>query len=109
MNDSWLENPVSTKSGEDSGLSFIQGVFWTPSLFGDAAGRGEASIQWGPVLLFFLLLILALLFVVGIQFFNPRSASAWRHPSWKINPFLLSEPLQPFHLLGFIFLARGHF
>lgn len=88
-------------------LSFLQGVVWTPSLFGDAPGRGEGSIQWGPVLLFFLFPMVALLFIIGIQFFNPRSASAWRYPSWKINPFLLSEPLQPLHFLGFVFLATG--
>ena len=51
--------------------------------------------------------IVGMLFVVGIQRINPRSASTWRYPSWSINPFLLREPLQFFHLGGFFFIAAG--
>jgi hypothetical protein len=51
--------------------------------------------------------IIGLLFVVGIQRLNPRSAPIWRYPSWSINPFLAREPLQFFHLGGFYFLASG--
>ena len=51
--------------------------------------------------------IVGLLFVVGIQRINPISAPIWRYPSWSINPFLLREPLQFFHLGGFYFLASG--
>lgn len=48
-----------------------------------------------------------ILFVVGIQRINPLSAPTWRYPRWSVNPFLLREPLQFFHLAGFFFLAAG--
>lgn len=49
--------------------------------------------------------IFGMLFVIGIQRFNPRSAPTWRYPSWYINPFLLREPLQFFHLGSFIMFS----
>lgn len=51
--------------------------------------------------------VVGMLFVVGIQAFNPRSASVWRYPNWSINPFLLKEPIQFFHFGGYYFLALG--
>jgi hypothetical protein len=61
-----------------------------------------------PILgVIFIFGIVGMLFVVGIQAFNPLSASVWRYPSWHINPFLLKEPLQFFHFGGYYFLALG--
>lgn len=61
-----------------------------------------------PILgVIFIFGVVGMLFVVGIQAFNPRSASVWRYPSWSINPFLLKEPLQFFHFGGYYFLALG--
>lgn len=51
--------------------------------------------------------MVAMLFVIGMQRINPRSAPTWRYPSWTVNPFSLQEPLQFFHLGGFFFLATG--
>ena len=51
--------------------------------------------------------IASMLFIIGIQRVNPRSAATWRYPSWSINPFLLQEPLQFFHLASFTFIAVG--
>ena len=51
--------------------------------------------------------IIGMLFVVGVQRLNPRSAQSWRYPNWSVNPFSLREPLQFFHLGGFFFLACG--
>jgi hypothetical protein len=48
-----------------------------------------------------------MLFIVGIQRFNPRTAAVWRYPAWTVNPFLLREPLQFFHLGGFFVFAAG--
>jgi hypothetical protein len=48
-----------------------------------------------------------MLFVVGVQVKNPRSAEVWRYPQWSINPFLLTEPLQFFHLGSFAMIAMG--
>jgi len=61
-----------------------------------------------PILgVIFIFGVVGMLFVVGIQAVNPRSASVWRYPSWSINPFLLKEPLQFFHFGGYYFLALG--
>lgn len=61
-----------------------------------------------PILgVIFLFGIIGMLFVIGVQTINPRSATTWRAPSWNINPFLIKEPLQFFHFGGFYFLACG--
>jgi hypothetical protein len=51
--------------------------------------------------------VVGMLFIVGIQAFNPRSAPVWHYPHWTKNPFTTREPLQFFHLGGFFFLAAG--
>jgi len=51
--------------------------------------------------------VVGMLFVVGIQRVNHRSAAVWRYPSWSICPFLLREPLQFFHFGGFFLIAAG--
>src|SRR5262245_51276970 len=51
--------------------------------------------------------VVGILFIIGIQAFNPRSAAHWRYPSWVCNPFTLREPLQFFHFGGYFFLAAG--
>lgn len=82
-------------------FAFLGGVFSTqptPQPDGVSAGILLGIFAFG---------ILGMLFVVGIQRVNPRTASTWRYPSWAINPFLLREPLQFFHLGGFFMLAAG--
>ena len=49
----------------------------------------------------------AMLFVIGLQAFNSRSAPVWTYPSWRVSPFTMKEPLQFFHLGGYFFLASG--
>ena len=51
--------------------------------------------------------IVGMLFVVGIQAFNPRSDAKWAYPSWTLNPFRLGQPLQLFHFSGYFVLAAG--
>jgi len=48
-----------------------------------------------------------MVFVLGLQVFNPRSAKEWFHPSWQINPFNFHQPLQFFHLGAYVCLASG--
>jgi hypothetical protein len=79
--------------------SFLQGAFIDLPL----ALSEDVSAQ--SLLFIFGFGILGMLFVVGFQRFNPRSAPTWRYPSWHINPFLLREPLQFFHLGAFIMFA----
>jgi hypothetical protein len=83
------------------GAAFVLAALSTQAL----APVGGASV---PMLLaVFAFGIVGMLFIVGVQRLNPRSARVWRYPNWSINPFVLREPLQFFHLGGFFFLAGG--
>jgi hypothetical protein len=80
-------------------LSFLQGAFLEMSL----PPSEDVSVR--SLLLVLGFGMLGMLFVIGIQRFNPRSAPTWRYPSWHINPFLLREPLQFFHWGSFIMFS----
>ena len=45
--------------------------------------------------------------VVWAQRLNPRNNPTWHFPSWRLNPLTLRDPLQFFHMVGFVFLAAG--
>jgi hypothetical protein len=64
-------------------------------------------VEWDALPVVLVLIPFSLLFVIWLQYINPRSAPVWRYPEWKINPFKLSEPLQFFHLGAFVCLAQG--
>ncbi len=83
------------------GLSFLQGALSSQSF---APPQGVSLSLLAAIFVFG---IVGMLFVVGIQRVTPRSAPVWRYPRWSINPFLLREPLQFFHLGGFFFIATG--
>lgn len=59
------------------------------------------------LLVFFGFGVIAMLFVVGLQAFNSRSAVLWTKPDWRLNPFSLKQPLQFFHMMGFYFIVSG--
>ncbi|MDK2598330.1 hypothetical protein [Pseudoalteromonas obscura] len=63
------------------------------------------SLTWQflPVVLLFS--IVGLLFIIGLQAFNPMSAKVWLPPAWKHNPFDLKQPLQFFHFGGWFTLV----
>ncbi len=65
------------------------------------------SIGWYGLVAILVLSALGLLFVIGLQALNPRSAPVWNVPSWQANPFQLSQPLQFFHLGGYFALSVG--
>jgi len=75
--------------------------------FASPEAVAQSNLNWGACVLIFLVVPFGLLFVIGIQAFNPMSATTWRRPSWYINPFLFSEPLQFFHFGAFYFIAGG--
>lgn len=77
------------------------------SLFMPPEPAAVPSLQWGTLAVVIVLMPVSLLFVVWLQFINPRSAAVWRYPRWGINPFMFSEPLQFFHLAAFVCLAQG--
>ena len=45
--------------------------------------------------------------VVWAQRLNPRNKPVWHFPSWRRNPLTLRDPLQFFHMVGFVFTAAG--
>jgi hypothetical protein len=80
-------------------ISFVQGIIQPSSL-------GEAS-DWKIAVIFLFFPIVAILFVIGIQFVNPFSAPTWERPRWTTNPFQFRQPLQFFHLGGYASVADG--
>jgi hypothetical protein len=80
-------------------LSFLQGALLEMSL----PHPEDVSVR--SLLLVLGFGILGMIFVIGVQCLNPRSAPMWRYPSWHINPFLLREPLQFFHLGSFVMFS----
>jgi hypothetical protein len=51
--------------------------------------------------------VLAVPVVVWAQRLNPRNKPVWHFPSWTRNPLTLRDPMQFFHMIGFVFLAAG--
>ena len=66
-----------------------------------------SNVDWWACLALVFGVPVAVLFVVGIQALNPWSAPTWRKPSWTVNPFDFSQPLQSLHVTSFFFLAGG--
>jgi hypothetical protein len=70
----------------------------------------ESPFSGGSIMLllmFFGFGVVAMIFVVGLQAINPRSAAVWTRPNWSVNPFSLKQPLQFFHMTGFYFIVVG--
>jgi hypothetical protein len=86
-------------------------VVMTGALSAQSFVPGPASpFAGGSILLllvFFGFGVIAMLFVVGLQAFNSRSAVLWIKPDWRLNPFSLKQPLQFFHMMGFYFIVSG--
>ena len=51
--------------------------------------------------------VIAVPVVVWAQRLNPRNRPVWYFPSWRRNPLTLRDPLQFFHMVGFVFTAAG--
>ena len=51
--------------------------------------------------------VIAVPVVAWAQRLNPRNRPAWHFPSWRRNPLTLRDPLQFFHMVGFVFGAAG--
>ena len=84
----------------------LTGVFGAP---GFIPGR-DSPFGGGSMTLLLSLFgfgIVSMLFVIGIQALNPRSAIVWSKPDWRVNPFLLKQPLQFFHMMGFCLIVSG--
>ncbi len=52
--------------------------------------------------------VIAVPVVVWAQRLNPRNRPVWHFPSWRRNPLTLRDPMQFFHMIGFLFLAAHH-
>ena len=51
--------------------------------------------------------LVAIPVVAWAQRLNPRNNPVWHFPSWGLNPLTLRDPLQFFHMIGFLFTAAG--
>jgi hypothetical protein len=51
--------------------------------------------------------VIAVPVVVWAQKLNPRNKPVWHFPSWRRNPLTLRDPMQFFHMVGFVFAAAG--
>lgn len=51
--------------------------------------------------------VVAVPVVVWAQRLNPRNKPVWHFPSWRRNPLTLRDPMQFFHMVGFVFAAAG--
>jgi len=81
-----------------------------------AAAQGALSgDNWLPARPVTVLLLLGMLaygvvavpVVVWAQKLNPRNKPVWHFPSWRRNPLTLRDPMQFFHMVGFVFTAAG--
>jgi hypothetical protein len=81
-----------------------------------AAAQGVLSgDSWLPAHPVTVLLLLGMLaygvvavpVVVWAQKLNPRNKPVWHFPSWRRNPLTLRDPMQFFHMVGFVFVAAG--
>ena len=82
-------------------------AFFIGGLLGDHR-KVDPGYSLGFIAIFlFSGMALGMLFVIGIQAFNPRSAPTWRYPRWGYSPFGMREPLLFFHFGGCLFLASG--
>jgi hypothetical protein len=81
-----------------------------------AAAQGALSgDNWLPARPVTVLLLMGMLaygvvavpVVVWAQKLNPRNKPVWHFPSWRRNPLTLRDPMQFFHMVGFVFTAAG--
>jgi hypothetical protein len=81
-----------------------------------AAAQGALSgDNWLPARPVTVMLLLGMLVygvvavpvVVWAQKLNPRNKPVWHFPSWRRNPLTLRDPMQFFHMVGFVFTAAG--
>jgi hypothetical protein len=94
-----------------SAWSYVRGATVTASFLGGLFGTAR-SVDFGMPLSYiaaavFAFGVVGMLFVIGIQAFNPRSDAIWSYPGWVLNPFTMRQPLQFFHFGGYSFLAAG--
>ena len=67
-----------------------------------------STLLWSVIFAVLVFSTLAIPFLVGMQnFLNPYSAPRWTKPSWYENPFNFQQPIQFFHLAGFVMMVLG--
>ncbi len=82
-------------------------VCFLGGLLGDQRQEFQQPLTLNLVAYLFFFTTFGMLFVIGLQRWNPRSAAVWRYPSWSSNPFTSREPLQFFWFGGSFLLASG--
>lgn len=77
------------------------------ALFSPVELRSVPPVGWGALALILLLGTAGLVAVLTLQASRLRSPHQWQPPAWALNPFNAREPLQFFHLAGYVCLAQG--
>jgi len=72
---------------------------------GPTSDHATPPIDGTALILAFVGGVLGLQFLLAFQALNKKSSAVWRRPSWKENPFSLTQPVQFFHLAGWFFLV----
>ena len=85
---------------------YIRGGLVAVSLLGGTLGVHRQYVDFGYGLYqiaaaVFVFGIVGMLFVIGIQAFNPRSDAKWSYPRCALNTFKIGQPLQFFHFGGY--------
>ena len=91
--------------------SYVRATLVAAGFLGGLFGTGR-SVDFGMPMAYiaaaaFVFGIVGMLFVIGIQAMNSRSATVWSYPRWALNPFSMRQPLQFFHFAGYFVLAAG--
>jgi hypothetical protein len=63
--------------------------------------------SWSFALKFSAIIVVAMVFIVGIQASREKNKGRWPRLSWMENPFGLDRPLSGFDAISYYFLASG--
>ncbi|MDE2588323.1 MAG: hypothetical protein KGL95_01485 [Patescibacteria group bacterium] len=65
------------------------------------------QINWYMLLIIFFVCVFILPVLVSLHIADPRSEKAWLRPSWLVNPFSISEPIQFIHFAAYLSIMQG--
>ena len=84
------------------GFGLIQGFFYVDSQRVDGFTLGFTQL-----FIIFLFIPFSLIIVLGLQLLKKHSAEIWKKPSWFLNPFNFTQPLQFSHFASFFSISFG--
>ncbi|MCP4607903.1 MAG: hypothetical protein GY845_04215 [Planctomycetes bacterium] len=87
--------------------SGLMTLMMVASLFMPLEPQVKPPMDWSTLAIIFVFIPFGLLFVIGIQAFNPLSVKVWKKPNWNLNPMNFRDPVQFFHFAAYLMLAQG--